>query len=224
MTVLIMASSTILAEAKKRSVVIPEIPKRNCAVLKKEAVDNRKLYNEFNKLKISSIVKAENDVKLDLKRAGTTLLTVKKSLLTLANKYKSEEVKPVIDNFNAEVDAAMVKYNTEVDKALSKYKTLVNKLTSNILKGLQKTFANIKKKLVCSGDPLKDKDDSKTAFELRGGGHGDVGRSEAASEIKVEGKQSFLVAIGKAKSNFQIALRAAEKTRNDAIKLLKKVK
>lgn len=207
--------------AKKREVMLPPPRIRpTCTILKTEEAKNRKLYTEFNNKKRRDIIKVENNLKLDFKRIQTSADVAKNGMVKRTKSYKTEEVKPISDTFNASVDAALTTYKTTIDKVFSIYKTNVTKSAANAIRGIQRNYASLKRN-VCSGNPEKEKGDSGYYSGYREG-HG-VGISEFRTII-IEAGDAFNVAKGKAYNVFKTALKNAEKTKNDSLKPLKKVK
>ena len=223
MIVALFGSNAILVEAKKREVVIPKIPKQDCKILKKEMTLNRVFYARYNDLKKSLVNSAANDLKLELKRNQTTVNVTKKTLAYIIKSYKEEEIKPIVDIFNTSLDGAFAAYSGAVDKAFLDFKTNMNNFMTGATKTLQKSMADLKKNLVCSGDPKKDKDDNIIFQTYRGEGFGSSVAEFRDRMIEIRDNKWIKVSA-KAQKDFKSALSAAEKTKNNAIKLLKKAK
>lgn len=208
--------------AKQREIVIPEKAKGkgSCKEVRTELISTQKTLLGLTSLVRKNKLTAENDNQLENKKAQNEVKLAREKANRLMKLYKSEESKPTVDTYNASVDAALEAREKAFSAALKTYKAELDrqlKMISGRYVSVQKSL----KKIVCTGKILDDR----ALARAYSRGEGLVAsRSEFNNAVNVALQRLRFVARAANNSVFKTGLRDAEKTRNDALKPLKKVK
>ncbi len=206
----------------KREIVIPEKAKVKslCKEVLTELLSMQKTSLGFVKTVRKAKLTAANDNELENKKAQNEVRLAKEKANKLMQLYKPEEAKPIIDAYNAGVDAALTVREKAFSAALKAYRTELDKQLGIISRQYSETQKKLKK-IVCTGRRAED-----TALaRAYSRGEGLVaGRLDFGRSINNELRMLRFVVRAANNSAYKTSLRDTEKTRDDALKPLKKIK
>lgn len=203
--------------AKKREVILPEAAKKkSCQDVETAVINLRKEYAATMKTENKKKSTTGNDHNLENKRGQNGAKLAQEKAKRQIKLYKPEEVKSVLDAYNANIDAALDTRGKAFSAALKNYKAISDKQLG-IISRSYKNYRKIIKKIVC--------DESGSHRGVISGSREGFGSGLAdARTFIAEATEKLQTARKTANSAFKTAMRDAEKAKNDALKPLKKVK
>ena len=201
--------------ANKREVVIPAKAKvKLCASVEKEVVKQRKGLITRLKLDKQKKFNAENDHQLQLKKISDEAQLAKAKADKQMKLYKPDETRPIQDNYNANVKAALEVDEKAFFTAIKNYGAKVDGESVKI-GSLLKNHIKYLRKIVCDkfGNPTETLNPEGIFATLN-----------ASTQAFNNALITLRAARNTANGVFKTALRNADKTKDDALKPLKKIK
>jgi hypothetical protein len=201
--------------ASKREVIIPAKAKlKACAAVEKEVVKQRRALITRLKLNKQRKTTAENEHQVQVKRMRDEAKLAKEKIGKQIKLYKPEDVRVVQDSYNASVDSALDADEKAFSTAIKNYRTRVDSESVKISSLFKNHIKNLRK-MVC------DRFGAPTEGLVPEGFFTTLNESaKAFSDASV----ALRIARDTGNKAFRTAARNAEKTKNDSLKPLKKIK